>query len=1234
VFFCGAGISYYTGLPGFKGLVEQVFEACGHPVAPRGDEREPRDTAFHRGQFDRALHLLEKDCGALVRRNVVELLIKPPPCAPDLHKALLDLARLDDGGIRLVTTNFDDRFDLAEADIALWQAAPRLGPPHPDTWRHLTYVHGRIDAANDPAGKDLVPTSGDFGRAYLKDAWAARFVVELFREFTVLFVGYSLDDPILGYLVHALAADMGAGGRFRQAFVLAGHKSNAKDRQRIEAEWKAKGVQPILFPAGRDGKHFRLHDETLKEWARQHAGGLKSRINDAIETGLQPYVVGREEEAANLAWALSKRDGSVAKAFADAEPSPDISWLEPLSKVKLFWEPGRAPVSLFDMPSPLPQVEMPSPPEGMSNIPGYHIAPIAGPKATCLPGLNLSQISFHLGRWLAKLMDKKELVAWVIARQGIVHPNWRVWLREGLASPPEPYRSFWELIIDGGTVPPCTSSDYMDRSTIRRAGWDEVRSPGVVLHAARSYLKPGKNVFSRKEKPEHLSDLARFDLELADAALLRDLKEQLDKGLPHAVLIRLADGLTSRLAEALVLARRGQVWSATEGSYSRIPSIASSTSESHYGTWVVLVELCRDAFLATFEADIDLAEILALRWQALWQTNRLHLFQRLALFACGHLKALHWPKIVDFLLADHGLVLWSLSAWPEVAPLLRQRAGDMDEHSRERLITAITDGPSRETFHRFQGTEEQFAELTESVRPQRLGKLAESGIDLPPDLKAEAERYLGSKAAQDHSDEIPYKRAKAYWGAPATAIGLEDKTPDEIADLIIATTDGYNAGNILKDLASRERAKALDVVDILVSRENVHPYVWSIGLSGFRDADADLRNQVILRLESLSNRYPTPWFNDNGLDAAANLLSVYAKAMTMEEEISGAFWRLWSIAWTFAESKDSSDMEDQDDYVTVAINTPGGNLAEALMDRLFAREIDAGSGFPGDLADFIRQIGTGASPSHRYARILMAARLPWLHPIDPEWVRDQLIWRMTWPSLEAVGMWQGFLWAKYWTPELWSDIRDPAIGLVQHLAGLPEEIGSDLYELLASILINAPPSALPQEHRRQIFAVAKPEHLQTMAWYFWRCLTAAGTRAATLWDETLAPIFQKNWPTARRQHSDETGKQLLDILLSTREAFSEAVQLMLGKTLIRPSNQDWTLATIGLRLDGRDNDEAPEYDYAGNHPRPLLELVNAVIGDVTGFNNPTELRDILGRISQDRLDEAGLKVYRRLEALL
>lgn len=49
VFFCGAGISYPAGLPGFKGLVKKIYRLTGTTFS------EIEQEAFGRGQFDATL---------------------------------------------------------------------------------------------------------------------------------------------------------------------------------------------------------------------------------------------------------------------------------------------------------------------------------------------------------------------------------------------------------------------------------------------------------------------------------------------------------------------------------------------------------------------------------------------------------------------------------------------------------------------------------------------------------------------------------------------------------------------------------------------------------------------------------------------------------------------------------------------------------------------------------------------------------------------------------------------------------------------------------------------------------------------------------------------------------------------------------------------------------------------------------------------------------------------------
>ena len=144
--------------------------------------------------------------------------------ATDTHAALLRLARNRKDELRLVTTNFDRVFHTAAkrtGQAFQMYTAPMLPIPKNSRWDGLVYLHGMLPEKPDDTDLNrLVVTSGDFGLAYLIERWAARFVSELFRNYVVCFVGYSIDDPILRYMMDALAADRMLGEVTPQAWTL------------------------------------------------------------------------------------------------------------------------------------------------------------------------------------------------------------------------------------------------------------------------------------------------------------------------------------------------------------------------------------------------------------------------------------------------------------------------------------------------------------------------------------------------------------------------------------------------------------------------------------------------------------------------------------------------------------------------------------------------------------------------------------------------------------------------------------------------------------------------------------------------------------------------------------------------------------------------------------------------------------------------------------------------------
>ncbi|MCU0754056.1 MAG: hypothetical protein MUE46_02910, partial [Xanthomonadales bacterium] len=112
VFFCGAGISYPAGLPGFKGLVDEIYRrndtACN----------DIEHVVYVTERYDATLDLLERRLPGqriAMRRALADVLTPNlrRPGATATHASLLRLGRDRDGVLRLVTTNFDRVFHAA-----------------------------------------------------------------------------------------------------------------------------------------------------------------------------------------------------------------------------------------------------------------------------------------------------------------------------------------------------------------------------------------------------------------------------------------------------------------------------------------------------------------------------------------------------------------------------------------------------------------------------------------------------------------------------------------------------------------------------------------------------------------------------------------------------------------------------------------------------------------------------------------------------------------------------------------------------------------------------------------------------------------------------------------------------------------------------------------------------------------------------------------------------------------
>ncbi|GHS85478.1 hypothetical protein AGMMS49957_01570 [Synergistales bacterium] len=305
VFFCGAGISYPAGLPGFKSLVEKIYQQL------ETERYSNEESSFCKGQYDMTLDLLERRTPGQrsSMRTTLKKILQPKlrrKGALNTHRALLQLAHNHDG-LRLVTTNFDRIFEyIKKKDKQSFKSfvAPMLPIPKISRWDGLVYLHGLLPEQEKDTAElnQLVLTSGDFGLAYLTERWASRFVSEVFRNYVVLFVGYSIDDPVLRYMMDALSADRMMGEDTPRAYAL-GDCMPGEDKEKIN-EWRSKGAIPILYDSS--NAHSALH-ETLHAWSENYRDGSLSKERIVMEyASTKPSNSTQQDNfIGRMLWALS-----------------------------------------------------------------------------------------------------------------------------------------------------------------------------------------------------------------------------------------------------------------------------------------------------------------------------------------------------------------------------------------------------------------------------------------------------------------------------------------------------------------------------------------------------------------------------------------------------------------------------------------------------------------------------------------------------------------------------------------------------------------------------------------------------------------------------------------------------------------------------------------------------------------------------------------------------------------
>lgn len=1234
VFFCGAGISRPAGLPDFGGLVQRLFQQAGEPAD--GAESD----FIGQSKFDRAIGRYElriQGGRTTTRRGLPSILTADltKRLALTTHFALLTLGRSHDGGLKLVTTNFDTLFEDAASHYRLSAPTVYHDAPTRLRWDGVVHLHGRMPV--QPSADDLdqlVLSDGDFGQAYLTQGWAARFVAGLFRDYTLCFVGYSIDDPVLRYMTAAHALD-GA----QKMFAFASYETG-KAESALQA-WKDKHVSPILYD---DAAFHRSLHRTLHVWASVYRDGVagKERLVARYAHRLPKESKPQNDFVGRMLWALSDQEGLPAKRFADFSPAPSLDWLLDAfsderyrySDLARFDVPARKKIdgnlrfSLIRRPAPYDRAQPMRLVSGVS------------------PETQWDDVMFHLARWLVRHLDDPRLVIWIAERGGQMHDRWPFLIeqeldriaslkREGKTSeldeirlhapkaiPGPLMRTLWRLILSGRVKSPWREPDlYRWQGRLKREGLTttlrlelrELLAPKVVL---KKPFRRSDEDSGCTDEPTRIKQLVDWELALAADHVHSALRDLADEHWASALPL-LLDDFQQLLRDALDLLREfGEADNHSDRSHWDLPSITQHWQNRGFCDWVSLIELLRDAWLAIRANDSARATRIAQNWFELPYPT----LKRLALFAASQEDCIQSEQWVDWLLTDDAWWLWSPDTAREVFRLLVLQGQHLAGVEQQSLEEAILAGPPREMY-RDELEAERWQDLVARSVWLHLAKLNTSGLVLGASattrLAELSTAYPQWQLATNERDEF------SHWMSGTGDPDYEDSRDVDIAprkrqELVQWLSKPMPERRPFYEDTWREVCRSRFFHSLFALGDLAHDGVWPAGrwreaLQAWAEEGMVLRSwqyaaplvQTMPDVVLLEIDHAVTWWMEAASKAISRhediLLNLCRRVLALPLEAGSGSRIIRNGVETY-------------DPVGSAINHPIGHATQTLINLWFKQNPYDNDLLPAELKPIFTTLCDVQVDRFRHGRVLMGSRLIAFFRVDRPWTEQHLLPLFGWSNpVEAKAVWEGFLWSPRLYLPLLAAFKSQLLDSANHYADLGEH--RQQFATFLTYTALGPTEGYTVEEFRSAIGALPQEGLEESAQALSQALEGAADQREDYWKNRAQPFWQQIWPKSRDLATRRIAESLTRMVIAARGEFPTALAAV----------QDW-LQPI----------EHPHYvvhllhesGLCSRYPADALSLLNAAITDQQW--GPREMGQCLDQIVQTAPNLAQNARYLRL----
>lgn len=1071
--FAGAGVSMGepSNLPDFKRLAIEVAKGIFKP-----EKDEP---------IDRFLGRL-KDHGTNVHIIARSIIDKPNSKPTKLHRDLLLLFPSADE-VRIVTTNFDRHFSTVVKDIFKNSVEIYYAPALPlgHKFNGLIYLHGSVDKKPE----NLILTDRDFGRAYLTEGWATRFLKEMFREYTILFVGYSHDDPIMHYLARGLIP-----GKNRYATTKPGY----------DKDWEYRGITPINYPSKWGAISHEALGEAIDAWVkRAKMGSLdhEQRIREIVKSA--PPL--SQDDADYISNAL--RDLAKVRFFRRYARS--LEWLRWAEKEQAFG-------SLFDL--------------------SEHIDPISQEIAfwfvenfVCeYPDEALALVQrqgqrFNEALWQAIGIeltrhdpppDSETLAKWtsvlIRSQQSISKHYFLEWQLERCRYPEDKFTAI--LLFEYLTRPYIKLEPYFSFTIDDDSKTKKVDAEIVVElneHSPRKFwekiFKPNLSFFSRKLEPVLTNHLTQANL------LLRPIGKADDR------------------------------WDTISLSRS---AIDSHEQDQYREKLDFLIDAARDIieWMLRNEHDRALTMIDA------WSISSVPILKRLAVHGMTESSEIDSDKKIAWILEKDWL--YGSGMKHEIFRLLKETYPQATKSARLFLLGRISRGPQGEYAERIKERTRKYEIYNFLVW---LNKADPDCSLAAERLKQIQKRYQDFRPREQPDLGIVTSVGWVASHSPLKLEELLEKDPPKEIDWLLAYKGEDHMGPDRKGLLDKVTeavAKNFEwswkLVTALQEKDEWNSDLWESIFNGWEKSSLkenqwkDVLNFIAGNIKLFNFAHQLADLLNEGMKREQNGLPL--SCLSVAERLANKFFDSYVKA-----SGDKEELENGD-WLIKAINHPGGKTVEFWLNALSKRNAEKRenwSGLPNVYKRYFDKVLSGKSITAQTGRIIFASQLHFLFYIDSDWTVKNILPLLDWSrdKRQAQQAWHGYLswgrWNEALLPELLPLYEQTFPRLKTELSAMHD----DFCKHLASIAVLSSINPMKDGWLRNFLLKADSISHRSWATLMGQHLLSLNAELIhELWNRWVNDYWSQRIKGVPLPLSDDEKIEMLEWIIPLEPVFSEVVE--------------------------------------------------------------------------------------------